>query len=58
MILLEARKGEPLDQGDYINMQFNGKIAQITELNTKFQSKKDNTGFELDDEIVLTNVEQ
>ena len=56
LILLEARKGEPLDQGDYINMNFDGKISKIVELNTKFQSKKINQGFEVNNDIVLTDV--
>ena len=50
--ILETRFGEPLEFGDYVCMNLDGKIAQVKELKTKFQlmNQKDDTGFEVSDE--------
>jgi hypothetical protein len=53
LILLEGRFGEPLEDGDSILMNFDGKRSKITEIDTKFNTlrKKNNiTGFEMNDD--------
>jgi replicative DNA helicase len=51
--LLEGRFGEPMDEGDYISMYFDGNKSKITEVGTKFnilKNKNIETGFEMNDE--------
>lgn len=58
--ILESRYGEPLDDGDYICMNFNGKKANITELGTKYnilKNKQNDSGFEIDDSAGDNNIE-
>lgn len=52
MFLLEGRFGEPLEEGDSILMNFDGKKSKITEIGTKFnllKNQSNNTGFEIND---------
>ena len=37
LIPLFTRDGEPIDEGDYINVKFEGEYAKVTELGTKSQ---------------------
>jgi hypothetical protein len=53
LFLLEGRFGEPLEDGDNILMNFNGKQCKITEIGTKFnllRKKEISTGFEVEDD--------
>lgn len=52
LILLEGRFGEPLEQGDYVCMNFDGAKSKIVEYKTKFailkEQKDHNSGFQID----------
>jgi len=53
MVVLAARHGAGMDDGDYINYHFKGWCAKITEGQTKFelnQNKKKDSGFEVEDD--------
>jgi replicative DNA helicase len=53
LVLLEGRFGEPLEEGDSILMQFDGKKSKILEIGTKFNLQRNRpikTGFEMNDD--------
>lgn len=49
LIPMDCRFAGGLEEGDYINLNFEGEYSKYSELNTKFESKKKDNGFETEE---------